>query len=88
MPKPELLFQATIDGTKYKIDLEEVDGLCNDGDCDPVIRLPKGFKRDRKSLEILVHEILHASNWGKTEKVVTRTAKDIARVLWRLYCPR
>ncbi len=90
MSKPALLFQATIDGIKFEIDLEAADGYCDDPvqNGRPQIKLSAGFKRDRKSLEILIHEMLHASNWGKTEKTVDRTAKDVARVLWRLYKPR
>ncbi len=90
MNKPDLFFQATIDGTKFEIDLEPAGGYCDNPMLKgrPQILLPDGFKHDRITLVRLVHEMLHASNWSKSEKVITRTAKDIARVLWRLYKPR
>ena len=35
-------------------------------------------------LETAIHEALHAGAWSKSEKVVERTARDMARFLWRL----
>ena len=50
MSKPALLFQATIDGIKFEIDLEAADGYCDDPvqNGRPQIKLSAGFKRDRK----------------------------------------
>ena len=39
---------------------------------------------DRKSLDTVIHELLHAAEWNMSEEWVTSTADDIARVLWRL----
>jgi hypothetical protein len=62
-----------------------------DGNCDPPtarnkhIRLPPRLKKDPKRLmEVVVHEMLHGSDWTKDESWVETTAEDIARVLWRL----
>ena len=41
-------------------------------------------KRNRASLELLIHEIYHALNPAYDERVVTQHAKDLARILWKL----
>ena len=38
----------------------------------------------KAGLETVVHEALHAGAWSKSEEVVGRTAREIARLLWRL----
>lgn len=40
--------------------------------------------RPKTTLEILIHEMLHAADWDKDEEWITEVAEDIARVLWRL----
>lgn len=37
----------------------------------------------RGTLEVLIHEALHAANWAKSEAVVTRLSADLAEILWR-----
>lgn len=34
-------------------------------------------------LEVLIHEALHAADWSKSEKKVTKTAKKMARMLYK-----
>ena len=47
--------------------------------------LPYGNDKHAQLMLItLLHEILHASNWNKSEKVVDRTAVDMGKLLWRL----
>lgn len=75
----------TFNGIKYDIDVNTatIEGYCDS---------PRGGKPGIhttengtcQGLETLIHEALHAENWVKTEQVVTRTAKEIARFLWRL----
>ena len=38
----------------------------------------------QKRIEILVHELTHSANWDFAEEAVQETAKDIARILWKL----
>ncbi|MGW8181573.1 MAG: DUF72 domain-containing protein, partial [bacterium] len=38
----------------------------------------------KAELEALLHETLHASDWSKSEEIVSRIAKEQARLLWRL----
>ena len=60
------------------------------GACDPPnIRRPNWVNsvedtQSRKFLEISIHESLHAGNWKASEGMVTQTAYDIARLLWRM----
>lgn len=74
----------------FHVDLEPFSGSCdhplNKGK--PMISLPDGFKENRKTMELLIHEALHASNWHASEELVAQTAEDVARMLWKLYGPR
>lgn len=36
------------------------------------------------SREYMLHEMRHAADWGQSEEFVSREAKDVARILWRL----
>lgn len=60
-----------------------------DGDCDgpavrsKEIRIRKGLSEER-TLEVILHETLHACDWSKDEEWVIKAAKDAARLLWRL----
>jgi hypothetical protein len=59
------------------------------GDCDPPgtskakIRIRKGLSQ-AETLEVIIHELLHAANWHMSEEWVTETAQDISKVLTRL----
>lgn len=72
---------------RHKYDIEFCDPV--DGCCDspyggrPTIRVFADLNT-RKGLETAIHEALHACFWAKTEKVVERTAREIALFLWRL----
>ena len=76
---------ATFNGVKYEIDVcGPLDGLCNSPrGSDPSVRICVGLE-DRKGLETVIHESLHACFWAKSEEKVGQTAKDVARFLWRL----
>ena len=75
----------TFNGVRYSIDICDVpvDGYCDypRGEMPGIHIIDVG---DRKGLENIIHESLHAENWAKSEVVVTRTAKEIATLLWRL----
>lgn len=60
------------------------------GDCDPPETPNKSIRVWREltgeeRLEVVIHEILHASDWHKDEDSwIAPLAKDLARVLWKL----
>jgi len=76
---------AKFNNIRYDID------LCGpiDGSCDyprsgrPSIRITTELY-SKAELEALLHETLHASDWSKSEEIVSRIAKEQARLLWRL----
>ena len=74
---------ATMCGKKYRVTNGEFDGLCDtfSKERELINLTPKGT---RKHLETWIHESLHACDWNKCEIMVEQTAKDIARLLWRL----
>jgi len=72
----------TFNGRKYYLMFGKLDG-----NCDTDAKLWMILERDlskRVGLETAIHEALHASVWAKSEKIVERTGKDIARFLWNL----
>ena len=76
---------ATFNGVNYEIDIcGPVDGLCSSPHgSDPIVRICVDME-NRKGLETVIHEGLHACFWAKSEEKIGQTAKDIARFLWRL----
>ena len=83
--------KVKLNEVKYKIHFEAYDGSCSPPklvDREAEITLPKGFKKDRYTMELLIHEMLHGCLWKLSEADVERTAEDIAKVLWRIYTPR
>lgn len=76
---------AMLNGVRYDIDINNkaIEGYCDS---------PHGGKPGLhitddgtcRGLETIIHEALHAENWAKTERVIARTANEIARLLWRL----
>ena len=62
-----------------------------DGSCDAPtdknkqIKIAPRLRKDqRRLMEVVVHELIHASDWSKDETWVEPVAEDIARVLWKL----
>jgi len=83
--------ECTFNGVLYKVYLGAFDGLCsppNQKDREAEINLSKGFKHDCYTLELLIHESLHSCLWELSEENVERTARDISKMLWKLYKPR
>lgn len=77
---------ATFNGKKYRVNV----GVDFNAICDaptkpnPKLILLREPKNDRMTLELLIHEALHATNWPVSETKVKGTARDLARFLWRL----
>lgn len=72
----------TFNNVKYHIIIDELDGNCDTDNKHWLI-----IERDlttKAGLETAIHEALHACSWMSKEEKVDRTAKDIARFLWRL----
>jgi len=59
------------------------------GDCDgphvpaKTIRIDSQITGERE-LEVILHELRHAADWGQSEEYVRQEAIDVARILWRL----
>ena len=47
------------------------------------IRISTDLQREEE-LEVVIHELLHASDWSKDEEWVEEIAQDISNVLMRL----
>jgi len=75
----------TFNGVRFDVDISgPVDGQCDN---------PKGGRpslticadlNTRRGLETAIHESIHACHFLKSEESVERTARDVARFLWRL----
>ena len=57
------------------------DGLCDYATRTITIRKNQ---RGEAQLDTVIHELLHAAHWDLAEESVEETARDLARVLWRL----
>jgi len=76
---------ATFNGVNFDVEIcEPLDGTCDyPRSSKPAIRTMTPY-RTCLELETIIHESLHAENWAVTEEVTTRSAHEIARLLWRL----
>jgi hypothetical protein len=78
---------VTILGKRYKVRFTWLKE--NAGDCDDPTRPRKEIRictglGEQKELETVLHEVLHAADWHKTEEWVEQVARDQTRLLWRL----
>ena len=61
----------------------------HDGFCDApnlpskTIRIRSGLG-EKRQLEVVLHELLHAADWHKDETWVEQVAEDVAAILWKL----
>lgn len=84
---------VTVGGKRWRLRYVALRSI--DGDCDPPdapakqIRIANRTRRHPLShCETLVHEILHAADWNRTEESVGQMAADIARILQQEGCLR
>lgn len=81
------MLHVTILGKRYRLRFARL--RTKDGDCsDPgrpghEIRIRTGVS-EKRELEVLIHEVLHAADWWKDERWVEEVGRDLARLLWRL----
>lgn len=73
---------------KLPIPDRDAHGTCKrrnmaDGSKGGLIRID-GATTEQKRMETEIHEMLHACLWDTDEAAVTETARDIARVLWKI----
>ena len=83
--------KVKLNSVDYKVYFEAFDGLCSPPlqiDREAEIQLPKGFKKDRYTMELLIHEMIHALDWNLPEEKVEIIGKDLSSALWRIYKPR
>ena len=81
---------ATFNERAYKIFVREpIDGCCATYSLERAIELYAPLNT-KNGLITAIHEMLHASNWSKSEKDVDRVSTEIGRTLWRLgyRCPK
>ena len=80
---------VTILGKRYEVRFVPYLGKNTLGNCeDPnepgrVIRIRKGLS-EKQTLDTTIHEILHASDWTKSEEWIEAVATDLTKILWRL----
>lgn len=65
-------------------DDERILGLCDPPDKPGKEILIDNGLVDGELLEVLIHEMLHATDWQKSEEFITWQARDIAATLWKL----
>ena len=64
--------------------VENTGGECDSPDTKgKEIRISTDLQREEE-LEVVIHELLHASDWSKDEEWVEEIAQDISNVLMRL----
>jgi Zn-dependent peptidase ImmA (M78 family) len=69
---------------KYVSNLGEYDGHCDPPDAVNKFIYIKSGMEEKRELETLLHEFLHALDWSKDETWVEQSAEDISKILWRL----
>ena len=82
---------AKLGNTVFDVFVEPHDGYCSDPATtkDPVVGVPDGLpcgnrRGAKKGMESLIHEMLHALNFSKTETRVDKEARQMTNLLWRL----
>ena len=66
---------------RFVPNLGDAEGLCHKEE--RLIRIALGYPEDR-TLDSIIHEILHAALWDLDEEAVHDTANAISAALWRL----
>lgn len=79
-----------LNGEWWNLKFANLDHTDGDGYCDPPTTKRRRIwihdeLKNRRQLEILLHEMLHAVDWHKDENsFIAPVARDIAKVLWKL----
>lgn len=74
----------TFNGRKYLIYDERIDGLCTvDGPADPYSITISPDLSPLRTLDVEIHEAIHAIEHDAPEETVERLGKELARWLWR-----
>jgi len=72
-------------GIRFTVDFEPQHGSCtNTEGPHHEIAIYGGLQENKRTLELLIHEALHAIDWDKTEDTVTIAAREISGFLWRI----
>ena len=66
---------------RFVTHLGDAEGICNKEE--RIIRIALGHPEDR-TLDSIIHEILHAALWDLDEEAVSETANAISAALWRV----
>ncbi len=70
-------------GRKYSIFVGQFDGFTDVSETGYSLVLNCNLNT-LKGLISIIHESMHAANWGKSEEVIDRSSKEIGTLLWRL----
>ena len=83
----ETIKTHTFNGVRYDIDFTgPIDGSCDyPGGGKPSIRICVTDLDTQRGVETVIHECLHACCWSKTEVLTEQSARDIARLLRRIF---
>lgn len=74
---------ATFRGTTYRVDTDEIEGVCVVAHEPLTIYIVGGLSNNQRTLDVMIHEALHACFPYMKEDRVTQAGTDIARFLWR-----
>jgi len=87
--KRDKTYKISINGTKWRLrfvdpgpwTFDEPMGECSHPDSDMKEILISNKLKGQELVEIIIHEMLHASMWIVSEETVDQTAKDISKAL-------
>ena len=89
--KPFASFWAMLGGLRYRLRFVRSREIPFDrwADCSPPSESKREIRirqvlRGRARLETVIHEALHAQTWTRSEEDVRRSARELAKLLWRL----
>ena len=84
---------VTINGRRWALRWWPFGRGATDGECDSPGKARKEIRirnslnrpdRQKRLMEVAIHESLHALHWGLDEGIVESGAEDIAALLWKL----
>lgn len=66
---------------RFVANLGDAEGLCRKDE--RIIRIALGYP-DERTMDSIIHEVLHAALWDLDEEAVEETANAISFALWRV----